>query len=346
MAPAATEYNEPVKYVLLILAVAAGISGCARDERGESTVNGSKSNPQSSTQPAKPPEPLAQMPPLNDLERNVIQNKGTERPFSGEYWDKADAGVYVCRQCGAPLYLSDNKFESSCGWPSFDDEIRGAVRRQVDADGMRTEILCARCGGHLGHVFTGEGLTEKNTRHCVNSASMKFIPRESWPLERAIFAGGCFWGMEHELEHVEGILDVRSGYTGGRTANPTYREVCTGRTGHAEAVEVLFDPRRIGYEQLARLFFEVHDPTQVNRQGPDVGSQYRSGVFYTTDQQKQTAEALIEQLRSLGYQVATAVEPAGEFYPAEAYHQDYLDKHPDGYTCHRRVARFEQPAHR
>lgn len=161
--------------------------------------------------------------------------------------------------------------------------------------------------------------------------------------EQAIFAGGCFWGVEHQFQQVDGVLSATSGYIGGRAADPTYRQVCTGTTGHAEAVQVVFDPAKVSYEQLTRLFFEIHDPTQLNRQGPDLGSQYRSGVFYADDGQKATAERLIAQLRENGYDVVTEVTPAGEFYPADDYHQNYMAKNPS-WRCHAPVKRFDIPA--
>jgi len=286
---------------------------------------------------------------LTPEEKYVIVDKGTEMPFTGKYLNNNEPGTYVCKRCGAPLYRSSDKFDSSCGWPSFDDEIPGAVKRVPDADGSRTEIICANCGAHLGHVFTGEGLTVKDVRHCVNSISLLFVPlaksdpndpNKPAPTQKAYFAGGCFWGVDYWLRTLPGVISVTAGYMGGTTKNPTYEQVCTGKTGHAETVEVVFDPGKTTYEDIAKLFFEIHDPTQRNRQGPDVGFQYRSAIFYVDLSQKQIAERLIEQLRKKGLDVATSVEQAKEFWPAEDYHQNYYGKNGGQPYCHIRVKRF------
>ncbi|MBI3946144.1 MAG: bifunctional methionine sulfoxide reductase B/A protein [Armatimonadetes bacterium] len=273
---------------------------------------------------------------LTPEEERVIVHKGTEPPFTGEYDDHFAPGVYTCRRCGAMLYRSQDKFRSGCGWPAFDDEIPGAVKSVPDKDGRRTEILCSHCGAHLGHVFTGERLTPKDTRHCVNSISMTFIPEEKVKYGRAIFAGGCFWGVEYWLQQQPGVVAVTSGYTGGTKENPTYEEVCAHTTGHLEAVEVLYDPIRVSYEQLAKLFFEIHDPTQADGQGPDRGPQYLSAIFYADDAQKEVAEKLIADLKARGMKVVTQVRPAGKFWPAEEYHQDYYFKKRGTPYCHAR----------
>jgi peptide methionine sulfoxide reductase msrA/msrB len=241
------------------------------------------------------------------------------------------------------LYRSSDKFKSECGWPSFDDEIKGAVKRIPDPDGMRTEIECVNCGAHLGHVFEGEGLTSKNTRHCVNSISMDFIPAKSSKLavsDTGIFAGGCFWGVEYYMHTIPGVISTETGYIGGHLKNPSYKDVCSHTTGYAEAVRVIFNPATTSYETVAKMFFEIHDPTQMNRQGPDVGDQYRSEVFYLNAEQKETAEKLIGQLKQKGYKVVTKVAPATMFWRAEDYHQQYYTKEGSTPYCHAHVKRF------
>jgi len=277
--------------------------------------------------------------PLDPEEELVIVQGGTERPFSGEYVNHFEPGTYHCKRCDAALYESVDKFPTTCGWPSFDGEIPGAVTRRPDPDGIRTEILCAACGAHLGHVFEGEGLTPANVRHCVNSISLVFKPRVQ--TETAVFAGGCFWGIENYFSNLEGVVRATSGYSGGYMESPTYREVCSGETGHAEAVEVVFDPSVIPFDELARHFFEIHDPTTPNRQGVDVGNQYRSAVFYTSEQQRETVERLIGILRDRGFDVVTEVRPLDVFWPAEEYHQDYYGKNGGRSFCHTRVNRFD-----
>jgi len=280
---------------------------------------------------------------LNKAESSVINNKGTETPFTGKYTNYKDKGTYICKKCGAALYYSSDKFESDCGWPSFDNEIKGAVKRIPDPDGLRTEIECANCGAHLGHVFTGERLTAKNVRHCVNSISLEFVPAallESGRYGTAIFAGGCFWGVEYFLQKAPGVISVTSGYTGGTVKNPTYQQVCTGNTGHAEAVKVVYDPQKTSYDKLLKLFLEIHDPTQSGGQGPDIGDQYRSEIFYMNDDQKNIAGNDLNILKSKGFKIATLVTKASEFYPAEAYHQDYYFKNGKTPYCHAYIKRF------
>jgi peptide methionine sulfoxide reductase msrA/msrB len=284
---------------------------------------------------------------LNNLtkeEERVIVNKGTEAPYSGEFYKFDNEGTYLCKRCDAPLYKSNDKFDAQCGWPSFDDEINGAVKRIPDKDGQRTEIVCANCNAHLGHVFLGEGFTDKNTRHCVNSISLKFEPLKISAInqntETAIFAGGCFWGVEYYFQNKKGVVSAESGYIGGNTENPSYQDVCYNKTGHIEAVKVTFNPLIVSYEELAKLFFEIHDPTQTNRQGPDIGVQYQSAIFYQNNNQKEIAQMLIKQLETKGLKISTQIIKANTFWQAEDYHQDYYFKNGKKPYCHFYTKRF------
>jgi peptide methionine sulfoxide reductase msrA/msrB len=274
---------------------------------------------------------------------DIIINNATEAPFTGKYTDFNGVGSYLCRRCGKALFRSDNKFLSGCGWPSFDDELPGTIQRTPDLDGMRTEISCQRCGGHLGHVFTGEHLTDNNLRHCVNTQSIDFVAdTDVIDSEEAIFAGGCFWGVEYHLQQLPGVLHTEVGYTGGNTQEPTYEPVCGGNTGHVEAIRVLYDPAIIDHTSLTKVFFELHDPTQTDGQGPDIGPQYLSRIFYLDAKQHTIAKSLIKQLQDMRLAVQTQLLPATIFWAAEDYHQQYYQKNGKQPYCHQRVSRFDK----
>lgn len=294
---------------------------------------------------------------LSPDEQRIILQEGTERAFTGDYYNIKKEGVYICKQCNNPLFRSQDKFNSGTGWPSFDDFIPGAVKEVPDADGSRVEIECANCGGHLGHVFHGEGFTEKNTRHCANSASLTFIQgdfsgkkkagKQSQDVQRisdyvagmgydqyavATFAGGCFWCTEAAFERIRGVVDVISGYSGGTEDYPSYEQVGAGRTSHAESIQIYYDSSVVSFETLLDVFFVAHDPTQLNRQGPDVGKQYRSAIFYHNETQKQTAKTAMKKLGDSGKfddPIVTELAPFKEFWTAEGYHQDYYPNHPE-----------------
>lgn len=280
----------------------------------------------------------------------VLRKAGTERAFTGKYNDHYEDGIYHCAGCGTPLFSSETKYDHGTGWPSFTAPVKEEHLEYFNDFklGMkRIEVRCAVCGGHLGHVFD-DGPAPTFKHFCINSVSLDFRPtgaddekaavsntpkiesdNKKPDVETAVFAGGCFWGVEFKFRQVEGVLATEVGYTGGKTENPTYTRVCTKNTGHAEAVRLNYDAAQISYEELLDVFFDIHDPTQLNRQGPDVGDQYRSAVFYLNEEQKQAAEKKIAALENSGrYKkpVVTQVAAASTFYRAEEYHQQYIEK--------------------
>ena len=273
---------------------------------------------------------------LNDEEKHVIEDKGTERPFSGEYDNFYEEGEYICKKCDTTLFKSSSKFSSSCGWPSFDNSL-DTVKRIPDTDGRRVEIVCSNCNGHLGHVFEGENFTDLNTRHCVNSISIKFKADKSLVKtdeSYAYFAAGCFWGVEYYFQKQEGVISVESGYMGGELKNPTYADICTGVSGHLELVRVKYNKNKVSYKDLSKLFFEIHDFSQTNGQGPDLGPQYLSCVFYEKDEEKEIVLELISLLEKKGFKVATSLVNYTKFYIAEENHQNYYARHQTVPYCH------------
>ena len=349
--------------------VAAGLVAVVQsaDRAGQNPVSTNQSNPMKEFQK---PEAGELKKKLSAEQFAVTQQCGTEPPFRNAYWDNHKPGIYVDVVSGEPLFSSLDKFDSGTGWPSFTRPVANTdivEKKDVTAGMVRTEVRSKQADSHLGHLFDDGPADKGGMRYCINSASLSFVPVEQMAAqgygaylepfvkaglikadatpktpggtnrETAILAGGCFWGMEEILREVPGVIETTVGYSGGKVANPTYKQVCTGTTGHAEAIQIVFDPARLSYEQLLGYFFRMHDPTTKNQQHNDIGTQYRSAIFYLSDAQKQTAERVKAQADKSGKfnrPIVTEITKASAFYPAEEYHQKYLVKNPGGYNCH------------
>jgi len=286
---------------------------------------------------------------------HVTQENGTERPFENAYWNNKQPGIYVDLVSGDVLFSSLEKYDSGSGWPSFMNALEKQNLVEVVDEGhgmIRTEIRAKKSNSHLGHLFD-DGPEPTGQRYCINSAAIRFIPAEELVAEGyadysklfqealnsvqlATFGAGCFWGVEAVFRKVDGVRDTAVGYLGGTLEKPTYGDVCSGNTGHAEVVQVRFDPNRVSYAELLELFWKIHDPTTLNRQGPDRGSQYRSAIFYHSDAQEAIAVSSMKTAQESGRfkrEIVTEITPTSEFFRAEEYHQQYIEKQ-GGSSCH------------
>ena len=291
---------------------------------------------------------------LTPEQYRIVRENGTETPFHNAYWNNKRQGIYVDVVSGEPLFSSTDKFQSQTGWPSFTKPIKNENVKEIEdqSSGMvRTEVRSAKADSHLGHVFN-DGPSLNGLRYCINSGSLKFIPlekmedegyadylylfgmkskkvshKDSPTTQLATFGGGCFWGVEDQFSKIQGVVKTTVGYEGGNLAYPSYKQVCSDKTGHAEVVQVEFDPSQVSYEKLLETFWKIHDPTTVNLQGPDIGSQYRSVVFCHTPEQKVAALFSKEQAQKrFRNKIVTEILAAAPFYRAEEYHQKYLSK--------------------
>lgn len=302
---------------------------------------------------------------LSKEQFRVTQKNGTEKPFQNEYWDNEREGIYVDIVSGEPLFCSKDKYKSGTGWPSFMSPLDSQYIVEKPDNSLfsrRTEVRSKVGDSHLGHVFN-DGPKPTGLRYCVNSAALRFIPvnelekegygeymslfssepeKESTnSVQRATFAGGCFWCMEPPYDQLAGVMKTIPGYAGGKTKNPTYEEVCSGSTGHLEVMQIIFDPTKTSYEELLEVFWHNVDPTDDGGQFVDRGYQYSTAIFYHDQTQKNLAEESKKKLDESGIfkkKIVTEIRKLEDFFSAEDYHQDFYKKNPLRYKSYRQAS--------
>jgi peptide methionine sulfoxide reductase msrA/msrB len=270
---------------------------------------------------------------LTDEQFRITRLKGTEKAHSSELCNLFEPGKYACVCCETLLFDSEEKFESGTGWPSFTQPITdNAIAYHKDRGfGMyRIETVCNVCDAHLGHVFQ-DGPQPSGLRYCINAVALKKVETKE---RKATFGGGCFWCTEAIFQQVSGVIEVESGYSGGKGSNPSYREVITGLTGHAEVVNITYDATKITFDDLLRIHLTTHNPCSINRQGADKGSQYRSVIFYRSEEEQQKVLKIIQEVQpSYDEMIVTELKSFDAFYKAEEYHQDYYVSNPEKAYC-------------
>ena len=266
---------------------------------------------------------------LTEEQYYITRKKGTERAHSSDLCTFFEPGQYNCICCDTPLFDSGEKFDSGTGWPSFTQPIKDnaiAYHKDLSHGMYRIEATCTTCDGHLGHVFQ-DGPMPSGLRYCMNAISLKKVENA---LKKATFGGGCFWCTEAIFQQLKGVEKVENGYSGGKISNPTYREVTSGVTGHAEAIEFTYDPNEISYSDLVKIHLTTHNPTTLNQQGADKGTQYRSIIFYRNEEEKTTALNVIKEVqKEYEDMIVTELAMFEQFYPAEEYHQNYYNENKD-----------------